>query len=488
MVKAAAKNTFSIGAITYWLLFSAGTVVGQPTGKKVQDDIKNAAKKTEVVADQKTTIEKEYLEKARKNIEQYRKGEASLVFVDSAGLPVKNLQVEINQVSQDFMFGNLVFEIGGFAPKKAYKVNEFKARFKALFNFAVLPFYWNRYEKSAGNPEWQKNQAAMDWCIANGITCKGHPLAWTSPSGTPKWLLSLPEQTATELLKARIYNNVIGFKDKINVWDIVNEAVNTVSWEVAMKDKENSNDLRYNMKGVTIEQIAPWVEQAYKWAYDANTQGNYILNEYFTLAIPEVRDRFYALLKELKKRNTPISGIGIQAHEPREIWFSLVEMYKTFDLYKEFNLPIHITEFIPQSSGKDITGWRTGKWTEEAQAEFAEQFYTLVFGYPSVASITWWGLSDKSIWLKGGGLLNDEYNPKPVYNKLLKLIKEDWMTKNVQLKSDKNGQVAFRGFFGKYAIAITKPDGTKQTLDIQLSEKENKQWKLNLKDFNNARK
>ncbi len=474
------KIKFRIGAFVCFVLFGAGTIVGQPTGKKVQEEIKASSKQTEVLTTEKSIVEKEYLERARKNIEQYRKGDASLVFVDADGAPVKNIQIEINQVTQDFLFGNLVFDIAGIATKEPYKVDEFKARFKALFNFAVIPFYWNGYEKSAGNPEWQKNQAAMEWCLANEITCKGHPLAWTSPAGTPKWLLNLPEQTAAELLKARIYNNVIGYKGKINIWDVVNEAVNTVSWEMAMNDKANNNDLRYNVKGITTEQIAPWVEQAFKWAYNANPEGNYILNEYFTLAIPDVRDRFYQLIKELERRNTPISGIGIQAHEPREMWFSPVEMYKTFDLYKEFNLPIHITEFIPQSSGKDITGWRTGKWTEDAQAEFAEQLYTLAFGYPSVASITWWGLSDKNIWLKGGGLLDQEYNPKPVYNRLMKLIKEDWMTKNVQLKSDKNGQVAFRGFFGKYKIEITKPDGTKQTLDIHMSDKETNQWKFNL--------
>jgi endo-1,4-beta-xylanase len=39
------------------------------------------------------------------------------------------------------LFGNLVFEIAGFAPKELYKVDEFKARFKALYNFAVLPFF-----------------------------------------------------------------------------------------------------------------------------------------------------------------------------------------------------------------------------------------------------------------------------------------------------------------------------------------------------------
>jgi hypothetical protein len=155
-------------------------------------------------------------------------------------------------------------------------------------------------------------------------------------------------------------------------------------------------------------------------------------------------------------------------------------MYTTFDMYKEFNLPIHITEFMPQSGGKAITGWREGTWTEETQAEFAEQFYTLAFGYPSVVSINWWGLSDRNIWLPGGGLIDEEYNPKPVYNRLMKLIKEDWMTKNLILASDKKGLVNFRGFYGKYQVKITKPDGSIQVMDVHLKEKGENKWEVRL--------
>ena len=476
------KN-LKITTLLFLLLSFSLLVCGQPNEKKIKELSSGAntfSGQTKEEIAKKQAIEKEYLDKARQNIELYRKGDASVVILDSQGKPLTDIQVEVNQLTQDFLFGNLVFELGGFSPKVPYKVDEFKERFKALFNFAVLPFYWSGYEHAAGKPGWQKNEEALDWCLASGITCKGHPLGWTSPSGTPKWLMQQPEEVATELYKARIYNNVIGYKGKIDIWDVVNEPVNTVPWEMAIKDTANNNDFRYNVNGIDVNQIAPWVEKSFKWAQEANPDGNYILNEYFTLAIPEVRDRFYRLIKELLKRNTPVKGIGIQAHEPREMWFSPVEMIKTFDLYQEFKLPIHITEFIPQSSGKDITGWRSGKWTEEAQAEFAEQFYTLAFGYPSVVSINWWGLSDKNSWLKGGGLLDSDYNPKPVYHTLMKLIKHDWMTLNLKMKTDKEGKSGFRGFYGKYQVIITKPDGSTTIFDAHLAEKANNRWEFKL--------
>lgn len=468
--------------VAIYLLVNVGSSAcrAQPTGKRIEEQAATVTTGRDSLANQRSQIEAEYLAKATANIEKYRKGDAQLTFVDAAGKPLRNVSVTVNQVAQDFLFGNLVFELGNFAPKVPYKVDVFKERFKALFNFAIVPFYWAKYEPKPGMPDWKSNQEAIDWCRANNITTKGHALGWTSPSGTPKWLLRMPAEEAEAVYKARIINNVVGYKGQIDIWDVVNEPVNTVPWESALKDTANNNDFRYSVNDVSVESIAPWVERSFKWAHDANPDGHYILNEYFTLAIPKVRERFYRLLKDLRSRNTPIGGIGIQGHEPREMWFSPVEVYKTFDLYQEFGLPIHITELIPQSSGKAITGWRTGTWTEAAQAEFAKQFYTLAYGHPAVASINWWGLSDKSIWLKGGGLLDEDYNPKPVYNTLLKLIKTDWMTRNVTVSTSKQGKAAFRGFYGKYQVVVTKPDGSQQTLDVHLREKAANQWTFTL--------
>lgn len=423
----------------------------------------------------KRNVEERLLAKARASIEKVRKGDAVLTFVDSLGKPVTNASISIDQQTQDFLFGNLSEE--QFRPDLTPdEVKLFQDRFTALFNFTELTVKWAPYEKQQGKPDWQKLQQKLDWCRKNGITPKGHTLGWTNMSGTPPWLLALPSKQATDLYEARIRNLVGGFKDQIRMWDVVNEPVTTVPWEVALKDSvfgESKIDegTRYNVSGITVAQTLPWVEKSYRWAHEADPTGDFILNEFYLIAKPTVREKFYELLSELQKRKVPVTGIGIQAHEPREMWFSPVEIMATFDAYKPLNLPLHITEFTPQSSGKAITGgWREGVWTEEAQAEFAAQFYTLAFGHPSMASIHWWGLSDRMIWLKGGGLLDEAFNPKPVYTKLLKLIKEEWMTKNVMLRTDKNGQVSFRGFAGTYRVVVTNADGREQVVSAHLTE------------------
>lgn len=425
----------------------------------------------------KSEIERKLLKEASSNIENFRKGNALLTLVDQQGKAISDVKVEINQLSHEFLFGNLSEEV--FRPELTESEQaKFTEMFTELFNFTELTVKWAPYEPKQGKPEWQKLQQKLDWCKANGVTPKGHTLGWTHDAGTPAWIYQYSPETATQLYRSRIQNLVGGFKDQINSWDVVNEPVTTIPWEMAFLDTvggQNKIDegIRYKVEGISLEQTIPWIENSYRWAYEANPKGDFVINEFYTIAKPEIREKYYNLIKELLARKVAVTGIGIQAHEPREMWFSPLELIATFDKFQEFGLPLHITEFIPQSSGKAITGgWREGIWTEEAQADFAEQFYILAFGHPAMESIHWWGLSDRFIWLKNGGLLDQDFNPKPVYHRLRKLIKEDWMTKGLQLNSNQKGQVDFRGFYGKYEIRITDSEGKTSKKEIHLEKGE----------------
>ncbi len=415
--------------------------------------------------------EADLMKKADENIEKYRKGDAGIRFKTKDGKPVANARVEIRQETHDFLFGCIIFDLIG--NENTYKEELFKERFKKIFNLAVFPFYWPGYEPVQGFTGWEKMPGVIDWCKLNGITTKGHPLVWATKSGTPEWLSRYGVNETEELLKTRVLNITAGFRDKIGLWDVVNEPVNVKTWKHKILNFNEENDW-----GVTdtLSLVADYVEKALKWAHEGNPDATLLINEYRSIADKDVRKRYDDLLAELKKRNAPLSGMGIQAHEPRQEWFSPVEVWKTFDQYYRFGYPIHITEFHPQSSGVPITGgWRTGTWTPEAQTEFTEQFVKLCFGHPAVASINWWGLSDRNIWLPGGGLIDEEYQPKPVYIMLDKLINETWKT-NTSVKTDDQGKANFRGFYGEYRISLTTDDGITRSYKIHLDKNEENNW------------
>jgi len=420
-------------------------------------------------------IEDKMIGQANENIEKYRKGDVLVSFVDAKGKPLTNANVEIVQQTHDFLFGCIIFDL--IRNENTYREERFKANFKRLFNFAVFPFYWPGYEPEQGKTLWESRLKVAEWCKANGITTKGHPLVWACSSGTPQWLREYSVLETEELSKVRVTNIVRGFKDEIGIWDVVNEPVNVKTWKNKLANMDDENDW-----GVEdpIPSIADYVEDALQWAYRANPTATLIINEFNTIKRPEVRERFDQLLTELEKRKAPISGIGIQAHEPRQEWYDPQEVWKTFDLYAKYGHPIHITELHPQSGGRDITGWRQGKWTEETQTEFTDQFVRLCFGHPAVASINWWGFSDRNIWLPGGGLVDEEYNPKPVYTLLDNLINKEWKTK-VILSLNSKGEPTFRGFYGKYEIVLTTSDGKKRSYLIHVRKDERNEWEFVVK-------
>jgi len=425
------------------------------------------------------------MKQADQNIEKYRKGEATLLFTDEEGNPIDNAEIAVEQVSQDFLFGNIIFPVvgvlGKFEDIDVYRPELFKTRFKDLFNMAIFPFYWSSYEEQMGHEEWSSIDPILDWCELNGITPKGHPLAWVESGGTPSWLYDLPVNVTEDLLKARIYRLAKGYKGRINIWDVVNEPTHTISWDSVMTAPHGT---RYTPR--PLEEIADWIEKCYRWAHDANPEAELIINDYETIVSVwnlDTPERFYGLIKLLKERGTPISGVGLQAHEPRSEWFSPDKYWDMLDYYSELGLPIHLTEYISESSGEKITGYKEGTWTLEEQANYAEQFYRLSFGHPNVESINWWGLSDRYIWQErpSAGLIDENYDPKPVYTRLQKLIKEEWMTKTIG-KTDNNGGFNFRGFFGEYKVSLKLNNGFVRTFNIHLSEEEDNNWSFQLID------
>lgn len=409
-------------------------------------------------------VEARILKQAGENIEKYRKGDAAILFKTADGKGISNAKVEIVQKTHDFLFGSVIFDLtGGQSP---YREDLFKTRFSKIFNLAVFPYYWSSYESQQGMTNWQRMIPVIEWCRNQGITTKGHPLVWANRSGFPAWLNNYTLAQTEEFLKNRVINTVAGFKGKIDIWDVVNEPIHVPTWENAMKRGPRPS----------IPNVANYVEKALHWANSADPSATLIVNEYFTLARKNDRERFDSLLNELNKRKAPFSDVGIQAHEPREEWFLPETVWSTFDMYAKYGHRIHITEYTPQSSGKEITGgWRKGTWTLDAQRDFTEQFLRLCFGHPSVVSVNWWGLSDRQIWLPGGGLIDEEYRPKPVYNTVDSLINIEWKTK-ASVSSDKNGAVTFRGFYGNYDVSLATSDGKVHIYPLHLRKDEGNEW------------
>jgi endo-1,4-beta-xylanase len=419
-----------------------------------------------------TKQEKEWethLQLAVANTDRFRKGQARLRFISTSGEPVKGLEVQVTQKNQDFLFGNLIFDLVWDNPP--HQPQLFQQRFLELFNLAIFPFYWPSYEPKPGQTQWQRMLPVLAWCQANGVTAKGHPLVWPYSAGIPEWLYDMPAGTVEPLVRARVTNLVKGLAPDIHIWDVTNEAVNHISWaeatSPAFRQRYHETDLWRGIqvsgafkREVPIPEAADWVEASFHWAYTANPKATLIVNDYNQEFDPHVRQRFYDLVVELKRRGAPVSGLGLQVH-PLHHWLWPHEMWDTLEIYRELEIPIHITELHQPACEQEIEGgFRQGHWSLQAQADLMEQMYRQCFGHPSVVSINYWGLSDRGSWMKGGGLVDEEYRPKPVFNRLKELIKGEWMTQPFAARTGDNGEVLLQGFYGNYEILL--PDDRQQ--------------------------
>jgi GH35 family endo-1,4-beta-xylanase len=391
--------------------------------------------------------EQDVLRETEPAIERNRKSDLLVRVLDSTGRPIPGAKVTAELTNHEFLFGCNIY---GFRQSRSAEENQaYQQRFAALFNYATVGFYWRWYEAERGKPRYRQTDEVVAWCSEHGIRMKGHPLLWGDNAGIPAWSAGQPDAVTQRERVAAImgrYNGKIGF------YEVVNEPSHLP---------------------------LPLIDEPYRWARAVDPTANLIVNDYHVLA--DGAPAFHRLLTEAIAHGVPFDGIGIQAHEPRTMRFPLDRVRTILDRYAALGKELHITEFTPASSGHKITGsYKDSVWDEAAQADYAEAFYRVCFAHPAVRAITWWDLSDQHSWLKGGGMLRADMSPKPVYERLKKLIHEEWVTR-LEGTTNAPGQFGFRGFRGTYRLKVEHAGRTIEKT-FQLGKGDRQELNLTLAD------
>ena len=393
------------------------------------------------------------LGEADARIEKVRKNDAVLRLAGEDGTPLPaGTAVRIEQTRHEFLFGCNIFGLtgrGGDTIDAAYA-----ERFKALFNFATIPFYWAAYEPAPGDFAAGQHRAEVlaDWCARNGLTAKGHPLMWNNAD--PKWLRGDTAAVRAAQL-GRITREVTHFKGKIAVWDGINE--------LAAYDRPKFLQSSPRLSQLIKEDGITGVGRAvFATARRAAPAATLLINDY------EKGPAYLKVIDQLKDEGgRPLyDAIGIQAHQhggattPDKLW-------ETCERFAPLGKPLHFTEvtLLSGKQGGNLTEqdpkfqWVSTPEGEQRQAEQVARFYTVLFSHPAVEAITWWDFSDLNAWKRApAGLVRKDMSPKPAYDELMKRIKGTWSTK-AEKRTAEGGTVSFRGFRGDYKVTVTGADG-----------------------------
>lgn len=313
---------------------------------------------------------------------------------------------------------------------------------KAQFN-QISPendLKWEMVQPQAGPDGFNFGpaDAYVNFGLTNHMFIVGHTLVWHNQ--TPGWVFAGtnpppavdntpssgpgymgrsyhgPRASRDELLQ-RMHDHiatVVGrYKGKVQVWDVVNEAV----------ADGGTNILRNSL----WEQIIgpDFIAKAFEYAHEADPDAILRYNDYGLEAAGK-RKKFIELVKSLQAQGVPIGAIGSQTHvsasspTPEQLDEELTDL-------ETLGLPIHITELDVNSS---VRGQRSNSGDVAANAaatqggliadadqrsakQYANLFRIFKKHSQSVKVVTLWGVNDAISWRANGRPLLFDGNDQP---------------------------------------------------------------------------
>ncbi|MCC6617001.1 MAG: endo-1,4-beta-xylanase [Anaerolineae bacterium] len=376
--------------------------------------------------------------------------------------PIANHEVVVEQKKHRFLFGTnwsnqtIALVNGELSGQEKEQAERHTQRYLDLFNMATLPFYWATFEPERGQPQTERILKMARWYQAHGCTTKGHPLCWHTL--TADWLLQMTNEEILQAQLARIRRDVADFAGVVDMWDVINEAV-----IMPVFDRYDNGITRLCRQLGRIELIRAVFDEARA----INPRATLLINDFDTSAAYDI------LVEGCLEAGIQIDVIGIQSHMHQGYW-GVEKTLRVLEHFERFKLPIHFTENTLVSGHLmppeivDLNDYQVSEWptTPEGEARQAEQVishYKTLVSHPAVQAITWWDLSD-GCWLNApSGLLRKDESPKPAYDELLKLIKDEWWLAPTRMATDSNGQLTFSGFLGDYQLSV---DGQQATFAL----------------------
>ena len=163
---------------------------------------------------------------AEARIDQFRKGDLTVVVKDASGKAVANAEVAIHMRKHAFLWGTAVSGLaftGGRMPQE--NLARYKEEIKKNFNFAVMEneTKWPQWANEASRPG---TLATIDWLRENGLQVRGHNLVWPSWRNTNVKAATDARENPAALAKVitdHIAETTAALRGRLVDWDVINE-------------------------------------------------------------------------------------------------------------------------------------------------------------------------------------------------------------------------------------------------------------------------
>lgn len=240
-------------------------------------------------------------------------------------------------------------------------------------------------QPSQNNFNWTDADYLVSYAQQNNKRIHGHTLNWYT--SLPSWVTNFSGDSAAweNILKTHIQTVVTHFKGKVASWDVVNEAF------------EDNGNLR---NSIWVQKLgADYIARCFQYAHQADPDALLFYNDYGNEYSAAKRTAITNLITNLKSRNIPIHGIGMQFH--MTYTQTDANISAAISAAAATGLKVHISELdIRLNSNKD----QVNGFTAALAAQQAARYKFVVKTYNAIPAnqkfgITTWNVGDADSWI-----------------------------------------------------------------------------------------
>ena len=278
---------------------------------------------------------------------------------------------------------------------------------------------WGSIQPQRGQFNFGPADQIVNFAMQNGMKVKGHTLVWFDQN--PSWVTSISNANELRTAMADHIEGVMDhYKGKITEWDVVNEA-----WVTPGRTGDGTPTLRDSVFSRLLGES--FIDEAFIAARAADPDATLIYNDFANEGLSDKSDHIYEMVKDMKMRDIPIDGVGMQMHVGVNTAPSVADVTANMQRLAELGLKIYVSEM-------DVNGC-AGYDADEQRAWYHDMVAVCV-AQPACVAFTIWGITDKYSWLNGsqddsmcsGGqsprplLWDDNYGKKPTYTGVLEAL------------------------------------------------------------------
>jgi endo-1,4-beta-xylanase len=241
---------------------------------------------------------------------------------------------------------------------------------------------------------------------------RGHNLVWFR--ALPSWLTSghFSRDELMAILREHILTEVSHYRGQVNIWDVVNEAIN------------NNGTLR---DSIWLRGIGPdYLDLAFRWAHEANPEARLFYNDYGGEGLGEKSDAIYNLVKGMIQRGVPINGVGLEMHVSLDAYPHPEDVLANLKRLATPGLEVQITEM----DVKIQDDARPMQARLDAEAQIYRDMLSVCLAVKQCTAFVMWGFTDRHSWIPGATghpdaplIFDSAYRPKPAFFALVDVLR-----------------------------------------------------------------